>query len=116
MAGKVIGVMSTAIPEEQKNFDAIERMPDYQKISAISLRSIKPFLSKPDKAEHLHRAKSKMWSRWFVRRVKTTASDWFITLYETGMNTIIAYVLAITVLISIVQWLYSKLKKPKYGK
>lgn len=110
MSGKVIGVTSTAIADNQ-NFDEIPRMPDYQNIKAISLDSIKPFLSKPDSTEHLQRAKSKIWSRWFLRWLKTAAVTGFITLYGIGFSKLMAIVFIIIVIISIIQWLYFKLKK-----
>ncbi|GBD96869.1 MAG TPA: serine protease [Nitrospirae bacterium] len=109
MAGKVIGVTGTGFPESE-GFEPLP-WPDNQEIKAVSLRSIKSLLSGQGEFEHLQRAKSGIWSQWFIRSIKTAAITGFITLYDIGFPKLMAIVFVIIVIISIIQWLYLKLKK-----
>jgi S1-C subfamily serine protease len=110
MSGKVIGVMSTAIHDSQ-NIDGITRMPDYQNFKAISIASIKQFISRPDNAEHLHPAKSKIWTRWMNKWLKNAALTVFVTLYAIGFPKLLAMAFILILIISAFQWLSIKLKK-----
>jgi len=57
LAGEVIGVTTAAFTEGQNlNF-------------AISANSIQPFLIGPQKVEHLHPSRSKVWFRWLLKWV-----------------------------------------------
>ncbi len=115
MDGKVIGVMSTNI-QDSKNFDEIPRMPDYHNIKAIGLDSIKPFLSRTAKVEHLQIAKSKIWTRWFISWLKTAAENVFITLYNMGLSTILITVFLIILIVYIIHFSYLTLKKRTFNK
>lgn len=108
--GRVIGIMSTNI-QDSKNFDVIPRMPDYQNIKAIGLDSIKPFLSRTPKVEHLQIAKSKIWTRWFIKWLQTAAGNVFITLYQIGLSKILKNVFLMLVIIYIIHFSYLTLKK-----
>ncbi len=110
MEGRVIGVLTTAISED-KSFNTIPWISDDQNINAIGGSSIKTFLLRQYNVEHLHPPKSKVWSRWFIKWSKTVAINGFITLYETGFTKILAVIFAIILFISLIQWLYSKMKK-----
>lgn len=109
MAGKVIGVTGTGFPESE-GFEAIP-WSGYEEINAVSLRSIESLLSGQGELEHLHSAKSKIWSKWFIRSLKTAAITGFITLFDIGFLKLMAIAFVIIVIISIIQWLYLKLKK-----
>ncbi|MBI4683376.1 MAG: trypsin-like peptidase domain-containing protein [Nitrospirae bacterium] len=108
--GRVIGIMSTNI-QDSKNVDVIPRMPDYQNIKAVGLDSIKPFLSRTAKTEHLKIAKSKIWTRWFINWLQTAAGNVFITLYQIGLSKILKNVFLMLVIIYIIHFSYLKLKK-----
>ena len=110
MSGKVIGVMSTSIHDSQ-NLDVIPRMPDYQNIKAISITLIKKFISSQDNPEHLHPAKSKIWSRWIIRWIQTAAISTFIFLYTMGFPKLIAIAFVIILIVSAIQWLFIKLNR-----
>ena len=110
MSGKVIGVTSFGIATSQSN-DGIPRMPDYQNITAIRINSIRPFLLQPDSAEHLKPAKSRVWSLWLMGWLKAAGITAFITLYSIGFPKLLAFLFLIIVVISILQWIYFKLKR-----
>ncbi len=110
MSGKVIGVTSFGITTSQGN-DGIPRMPDYQNMKAMSIHSIRPFLLQPDNPEHLKPAKSRVWSLWLTRWFKEKGIALFIILYGIGFPKLMAYLFIIIVGISIIQWIYLKLKK-----
>ena len=109
MAGKVIGMTGAGLPEGEGV--AAMPWPDNQEIKAVSLRSIEPLISGQGEPEQLHIAKSGIWLRWLIRSLKTAAITGFITLYDMGFPKLMAIAFVIIVLISIIQWLYLKLKK-----
>ncbi|HDH06030.1 MAG TPA: serine protease [Nitrospirae bacterium] len=114
MAGKVIGVTGTGLPESEGSEAA--PWPDYQEIRAVSLRSIEPLLSVQGEPEQLHSAKSAIRLRWLMRSLKTAAVTGFITLYDMGFPKLMALAFVIIVIISIIQWLYLKLKKLMFSR
>ena len=114
MAGKVIGVTGAGLPESEGSEAA--PWPDYQEIRAVSLRSIEPLLSVRGEPERLHSAKSAIRLRWLMRSLKTAAVTGFITLYDMGFPKLMALAFVIIVIISIIQWLYLKLKKLMFSR
>ncbi len=114
MTGRVIGVTTSAIPEAQ-DFFTLPRISDGQELHAVSMRSIKHFLLKPYRAEYLHPPKSRIWYRWFTKWMRTAALNGFLTLYEIGVQKIVSYIIVITILLSLIQWLFRRLKKKLYS-
>ena len=110
MSGKVIGIMSTAI-SKSLTIDDIPRMPDYNNFKAVGTPSIKKFISRQSNVEHLHPAKSKIWTRWINKSLKNLALTVFVTLYTIGFPKLMAIVFIIMLIISAIQWLFVKLKK-----
>ena len=110
MSGNVIGVTSFGIATSKSN-DGIPRMPDYQNITAIRINSVRPFLLQPDNAEQLKPAKSRVWSLWLMGWLKAAGITAFITLYSIGFPKLLAFLFLIIIVISIIQWIYFKLKR-----
>lgn len=110
LSGKVIGMTTTSI--SQKNIIGIETIAfDDKKINAVSLHSIKHFLSKPGSAGSLHPPKSKVWHKYIIQKLKTIVIISFLSLYTLGFPKALGILFAIVVLISLIQWVYNKLKK-----
>ncbi len=114
MAGEVVGVTSATITEGQNiNF-------------AISVRSIIPFLSMPDKGEHLHPPKSKVWFRWFIKWVWTIVIGLIAFAFGGGWWVIFIVILVITAVYhlirgvihgvsALVRWSIKVLKRKRSG-
>jgi S1-C subfamily serine protease len=113
--GKVVGFTSKTI-SDKKISDEIWRGFNNDQMFAVSLQSIKPLLSESVHIEHLHRAKSKVWFRWFVRSLKSMVLTGFLYFYNIGFSKLIAFLIVIIIIINIVELLYSKYIKPKYGR
>ncbi len=109
MAGKVIGVTTAAISEDQ-NFDSIPWIYRGHDLNAVSVSSIESFLLRPGKIVHLLPPKSKVWFPWFIKWLKTTAIVGLITLYQIGFPKIVAIIFVVIIFISLIQWLYSRVK------
>jgi S1-C subfamily serine protease len=105
-AGKVIGMTSTIISDETDFLNGLPMIPDYQNFNAVSVRSIKPFILEAETPEHLHPPKSRILLPWLKRK----AINGFIILYQFGLSKLMAYVFAIVVFISLIQWFYIKLR------
>lgn len=111
--GKVIGIATAALP---RNNDPIMRVDyDHKKINAVSMNSIKYFMLKPDTSHPLHPAKSVVWHKFILKKMKELAAAAFIFLYMLGFPKIIAIIFAIILLISLIQWIYVKQKKKWAG-
>jgi len=105
-AGKVIGVTTDEV-SDHPIFGSSAISFDDKKINAISIHSIKQFLSTQNEVEELPDAQSKIWSSWLKKQLTTA----FIVLYGIGFPKMMAIVLGIIVIISLIQWLYLKLTK-----
>jgi S1-C subfamily serine protease len=104
--GKVIGVTTDEV-SDHPIFGSSAISFDDKKINAISIHSIKQFLSAQNKINELPNAQSKIWSSWLKKQLTTA----FIVLYGIGFPKMMAIVLGIIVFISLIQWLYLKLAK-----
>lgn len=104
--GKVIGVTTDQV-SDHPIFGSSAISFDDKKINAISIHSIKQFLSAENETEALPDAQSKVWSSWLKKQFITA----FIVLYGIGFPKMMAIVLGIIVVISLIQWLYLKLTK-----
>lgn len=113
--GKVVGFTSNTI-SDKKISDKIWRGFNNDQMVAVSLQLIKPLLSESGHIEHLHRAKSKVWFRWFVSSLKSMVVTGFLYFYGIGFSKLIAFLFVIVIIIYIVELLYSKYIKPKYGR
>jgi len=113
--GKVVGIASNTIFDRKISVGNLRGFNNDQ-MFAISLQSIKPLLLESGHIEHLHRAKSKVWLRWFVSCLKSKVLKGFIYLYEIGFNKLIAFLFVIIIIIYIFKLLYFKYIKPKYGR
>ncbi len=109
MDGKVIG-MTTARISPARETGVFERMPDLSVLNAVSMRSVKDFILNPGEARALQPARSKVWSKWLFRQMKTAAVEGFITLYKIGFPKLLLIVFLIIVFISLIQRLYGKAK------
>lgn len=109
LSGKVIGMTTDSI--SQKNIIGINTIAfDNKKINAVSLHSIKHFLSKPGNASSLHPPKSKVWHKFIIKKLKTMIIISFVSLYNFGFPKTLGILFAIVVLISLIQWFYNKSK------
>ena len=113
--GKVVGVASNTI-YDRKISDGTWRGFNNDQMYAVSLQSIKPLISESGQIEHLHRAKSKVWFRWFVSLLKSMVLTGFLYFYNIGFSKLIAFLFVIVIIIYILELLYSKYIKPKYGR
>lgn len=113
--GKVIGIASNTI-FDKKISDEIWRGSNNDQIYAVSLQSIKPLLSESGHIEHLHRAKSKVWVSWFVSSLKSMVLTGVLYFYDIGFSKILAFLFIMLVIIYIIELLYFKYIKPKYGR
>jgi S1-C subfamily serine protease len=114
-AGKVVGVTSNTIFD--RKISAVNwRGFNNDQMYAISLQSVKSLLSESGHIEYLHRAKSKVWFRWFVRSLKSMLLTGFVYFYDIGFSKLIAFLFVIVIIIYIFRLLYSKYIKPKYGR
>ncbi len=103
---KVIGVITDQV-SDHPIFGSSAISFDDKKINAISIHSIKQFLSAQNEIQELPDAQSKVWSSWLKKQLTLA----FIILYGIGFPKMMAIVLGIIVLISLIQWLYLKLTK-----
>ena len=108
--GNFIGLTSARISELQ-NKDEIPLMPDSFKMTALSASAMKPLLAGPGDAVYLKRARSRVWTAWLGRQVKTFAISGFIILYSIGFPKLLALAFMVIVAISLIQWLFIKIKR-----
>ena len=104
--GRVIGVTTDEV-SNHPIFGSSAISFDDKKINAISINSIKQFLSTQNEVQELPDAQSKIWSSWLKKQLTMA----FIVLYGIGFPKMMAIVLGIIVIISLIQWLYLKLTK-----
>jgi hypothetical protein len=110
LSGKVIGMTTTSIyPPNTIGIDITAF--DDKKINAVSLHSIKHFLSKPGIATSLHPSKSKVWHKFIIQKLKTMLINSFVFLYTWGFPKTLGILFAFILLISLIQWFYKKLIK-----
>ncbi len=109
MDGKVIGMTTPRISGEQET-GMFMKIPDRSTLNAVSMQSVRSFILKPGEAQPLHAAKSKVWSKWLVKRLKTAAITVFLTLYTIGFPKLLLIIFLIIVFISLIQWLYNRTK------
>ena len=109
MDGKVIGITVKDV------YDFGDELfpKDYNRgmLYAVSVRSINALIVGPYKIERLHPAGAKIWSNWFLRKIKEYAFSSFFTLYSLRFTTVVAIVLVLIVLILCFQWLFRKFRK-----
>ncbi len=115
MSGRVIGVTSVNIPDTE-GFDAVPRMYEYKDLKAVSLHSVKQFITKSDNAVRLYRAKSRVWSRWFTRSLKTAVKNGYVILYGMGFMKILKIIILLIIIIAVIQWSYLRLKDKIFNK
>jgi hypothetical protein len=108
--GKVVGVVSNAISR------GTWRGFNNEQMNVVSLWSIKSMLSDSAHTEHLHTAKSKVWFKWFMSFLKSNFIKGFIFLYDIGSTKIIIFLSGVILIIYIIERLYNKYKKIRYGK
>jgi hypothetical protein len=110
LSGKVIGMTTSSIyPPNTIGIDLTTF--DDKKINAVSLHTIKHFLSKPGIAASLHPSKSKVWHKFIIQKLKTMLIISFIFLYNFGFPKTLGILFAIILLISLIQWFHKKLIK-----
>lgn len=109
-SGKVIGVTRSVI-SDHPIFDKIISISDDQEFHAQELKTIKSVLSEKKETKRLQPAGSKEWYPWLKKQTKTIAINTFITLYQMGFPKLMALIFMVIVLISIMQWLFLKLKQ-----
>jgi hypothetical protein len=107
---KVIGVITSIMLDDQVSV-FIERISDIYGIKAVSAASVRSFLSKPVKAENLHAPRTRIFSRWITSWLKTTATNWFVFLYNTGFRQIMKIVVFIAISTYLIHFSFLKLKK-----
>lgn len=109
ITGKIIGIMTDVFSDNSyfKNTGALFDKNLY----ALNLCSVKASFLKSYTIEHLHNPKSRVWHRWLIWWIETKVLEGFIVLYEIGFKKFILSILAITTVISLIQWGYSKIKK-----
>jgi S1-C subfamily serine protease len=112
--GDVIG-LTTSTVTNPRDKHAIPWAYDKDIMYAVSIQSIKPYLSKHDRTETLHPTGSKLWHLRIIRQLKSKAVSAFIFLYTIGFPKMLAIVFACIVIIAIVQKLYYKFKT-RYSK
>lgn len=106
---KVIGVSTTLMPDFMEE-DVLQRVYDGEKLNAVSMQAVKKLIESPHTIERLKPAGTRLWSHWFLRKIKKYAISAFITFYRLGSTTIMAIIFALIVLISLVHWLFNKLR------
>jgi S1-C subfamily serine protease len=114
LAGKVIGITSTSLSAVQSQ-KSLPWVSDDHIMYAVSIHSIKDLLSKPDKIQHLHRSRSKVWLEWFKKKLESYLIAGYLLLHDTGSQKIIAFIVLIAIVISfihwLVKWIYGKMKR-----
>ena len=78
---------------------------------AVSVRSIKALIAGPYNIESLHPAGTRIWSKWFFRKINEYAISSFLSLYRLGFTTVVLIVFALICVISFIQWIVSKFRK-----
>jgi S1-C subfamily serine protease len=84
---------------------------DGQSINAISISSITGLTESLDTLTLLHPKGSRVWWHWFKYRIKTVFVSAFIFLYTLGFTKMISYLFMITVVLSIAQFIFNRIKK-----
>jgi S1-C subfamily serine protease len=108
--GQVIGMSTTSISE--LNVLGIATTVSHEnKINAVSLYSIKLFLSKPGSASSLHPPGSRVWHKFIIQKLTAVFTTSFAFLFDLGVPIILGILFAILVLLSLIEWIYNKLKK-----
>lgn len=103
--GKVIGIRAVISVHSIFGKDVIQL--DDKKVNAVGVKSIYALLSDQSSAVELPQAGSKLWSAWIKKQI----SNAFVMLYETGFSKLVGFLLVIVAFISLIQWLYTKIRK-----
>jgi hypothetical protein len=111
-SGKVIGITTESFAPKNI-FGTKSIINDNELNNAISAHSIKTFLSSPGIIHDLQPSESKVWHKWLLKSLKNMFIVSFITLYSMGSKNIIVIIFEVIIFISLVQWIYYKLKKNK---
>ncbi|MEN8265360.1 MAG: serine protease [Nitrospirota bacterium] len=111
-SGKVIGITTESFAAKNI-FGTKSIINDNELNNAISAHSIKTFLSSPGIIHDLQPSGSKVWHKWMLKSLKNVFIVSFITFYSIGFTKTIGIIFAVIMSISLVQWIYNKLKKIK---
>lgn len=82
-----------------------------QTLHAVSAGTIRRFLAESADEKELHIPKSRVWHRWIVKKTKTEIMHGFLYVYQLKSSVVIAVFLGIAVLVTLVQWAYSRIRK-----
>ena len=108
--GKVIGLTSYQISDSAVMGNKTILF-DGQSINAISISSITGLTENTFTPTLLHPKGSRVWWHWFKYRTKTVFVSAFIFLYTIGFTKMISYLFLIIVVLSIVQFIFHRMKK-----
>jgi hypothetical protein len=108
--GKVIAIQ--AVISEHSIFGKDAILLNDKKVSAIGVKAIYALLSDQSSAVELPQAGSKLWSAWIKKQI----SNAFVMLYETGFSKLVGFLLLLVAFISLIQWLYTKIRKSIKGR
>lgn len=107
---KVVGV-STTLMSDSAEEDVLQRVFDGEKINAVSVLAVKKLVESPYTIEHLNTAATRLWSHWFLRKVKKYAISTFITFYSLGATIILVMIFALIVVVSLIHWGFNEFRK-----
>jgi hypothetical protein len=107
--GNVVAIQ--AIISEHSIFGKDAMQLDDKKVDAVSVKSIYALLSDQSSVIELPQAGSKIWSAWMKKQVLDT----FVILYNIGFAKLVGALLAIIVFISLMQWIYIKVRNMLSG-
>lgn len=114
MDGKAVGIV--ALPAEYAADDEMSIVYYGGRLNAVSILSIKPLLEGQHSVEQLHPARTKIWHKWIVRKIKTVIASIFVSLFILGFTKIVVFLFAGVIFLALIQKYYFKLKKKYAGK
>lgn len=107
--GNVVGIQAAISVHSLFGKDAMQI--DDKKVNAVSVKSIYALLSGQSGVVELPQAGSKIWSAWMKKRILHA----FVALYETDFPKLVGALFAIIVFISLMQWIYRKIRNTLSG-
>ena len=113
--GSVIGLI-TRTRSDKLFYDGTADLGSMENFYAISLSSIKSFLQEQYSPVVLNVPKSRVWSSWLTKSVKSYFFIALFFLYGLSLKKILIGLLIIIALLSLLNWIYSKVKLKITGK